>query len=155
MAGTYNFTRLRRMVTINNVVQMFMLVLLASSAWKFQAHFRGIGVPQAFMNSILVSVVLQLLFFYPVYRFAKNEAEREVSASAVGLSAEMLKALRSKRLIGDFTKAAVFIFFLTFIARAPSFSFILSTTLFTFQLTLISYLQCFNVAAKRAMAGSP
>ena len=153
MAGTYEFTRLRRHLVINNVVLFFMLVLLAFSAWRFQGHFRAIGVPRVFMNSVLVSVALQLLLFYPIFKFAKNDADREIAASDTSLSAELQKGLRSKRLISDFTKAAIFIFFFTFIARAPAFSFILSTTLFSFFLTVISYLQCFNVAAKRAMAG--
>jgi len=153
MTGTFEFTRLRRHLVINNVVQFFMLVLLAFSARLFQGHFRAAGVPQAFMNSIFVSVALQLLLFYPIFRFAKNDAEREIAASAAGLPVEQLKAFRSKRLVSDFTKGAIFIFFFTFIARAPAFSFILSTTLFSFFLTTITYLQCFNVAAKRGMAG--
>lgn len=153
MAGTHEFTRLRRHLVINNVVLFFMLVLLAFSAWRFQGHFRAINVPQVFMNSVYAAVVLQLLLFYPIFSFARKDAEREIASSAAGLSAETLKAFRSKRLVSDFTKAAVFVFFFTFIARSPAFSFILSTTLFSFFLTVISYLQCFNVAAKRGMAG--
>ncbi len=152
MAGTFEFTRLRRNMIVNNVVLFFMLVLLAFSAWRLQGYFRALGVPQLFLKSAVVSVVLQLLFFYPIFRFAKNDADREIAASDTSLAAEELKGLRSKRLVSDFTKAAIFIFFFTFIARAPAFSFILSTILFSFFLTVISYLQCFNVAVKRGMA---
>jgi hypothetical protein len=153
MAGTYEFNRLRRHLVINNVVLFFLLVLLAYSAWRFQVNFRTAGVPQAFMSSVIASVVLQLLLFYPIFKFAKNDADREIAASDTSLSVEQQKGLRSKRLVSDFTKAAIFIFFFTFIARAPAFSFILSTTLFSFFMMTITYLQCFNVAAKRAMAG--
>ncbi|HTG81502.1 MAG TPA: hypothetical protein VL949_06135, partial [Geobacteraceae bacterium] len=74
-----------------------------------------------------------------------------VEACAAGLGAEELKAFRSKRMVGDVIKSAIFIFFITFIYKAPQDRFIISILYFSFILTFLSYFQCYNFAAKRLM----
>ena len=154
MANGNEFKRLRRLITIYRVVQVFLLGLLLFMAVTFQGQYRAKGMPRIFVNSIIASFVIQLLIFYPVNRFARGEAETEIAACAAGLTVEQLKALRKKRLYGDFIKAAVFIFFLTFSIRAPGSLFVQSTILFSFILTALSYFQCYNYALKRGMEKS-
>jgi hypothetical protein len=151
MAIDAGFRRLKRTLVIHVVVQLFLLALLVFMALNFQNAFRAKGVPQVFLNSILTSLVIQLALFYPINRFAAQEARREVAACAGGLGAEELTALRRKRIFGDFLKGAAFIFFATFIAMAPGVTFVMSTAFFCFILVTLTYFQCFNHAARRAM----
>lgn len=151
MANGFDFKRLRRQLTIFTVVQLFLVALLVFMAVNFQAQFQAKGMPQIFLNSVLMTLVIQLIIFYPLNRFASREADQEIAACRINLSVEEQKELRRKRLFGDFIKAAIFIFFLTFIARAPAATFVMSTTFFTFILTILAYFQCFNFAAKRGI----
>ena len=96
--------------------------------------------------------MIQLVIFYPIYRFARGEADNEIASCSTTLTVEQQKAIRQKRLFGDVLKTAIFIFFLIFSFRAPGKLFIQSTILFSFILTVLSYFQCYNFAAKRAMA---
>lgn len=154
MAQTPPFTRMKRTLVIHVIVQLFLLVLLFYMALHFQSSFRAAGAPQAFLNSIIFSVVLQLLAFYPLKKLAEKEARREVAAAAAGkLDAEAQKALRHSRLFSDIIKASVVTFFVIFVAMAPTFLFLLSTLFFTFILITITYFQCFNFAARKAMKG--
>jgi hypothetical protein len=143
--------KIRRISITYIIVQLFLLALLIFMAFTFQTQYRAKGMPQIFTNSILTSLVLQLLVFYPVNRFARKEAENEIASMAGDLTAEQAKAFRQKRLYGDFLKAAVFIFFVTFSLRAPGSLFVQSTTLFTFILTTLCYFQCLNFAIKRIL----
>lgn len=154
MSQTPPFKRMKRNLLIHAMVQIFLLVLLIYMALHFQASFRSAGAPQAFLNSIICSVVLQLLAFYPLKKLAGKEAKREVAAAAaVNLDAEAQKALRHSRLFSDIIKASVVSFFVIFVAMAPRFLFLLSTLFFTFILITITYFQCFNFAARKAMKG--
>ena len=58
----------------------FLVVLLVIMALHFQSKFHSQGVPQAFLNSIIFSVILQLLAFYPLKKLTEKEAQREVAA---------------------------------------------------------------------------
>lgn len=151
MANGFDFKRLRRQITIYAVVQVILLVLLVFMAFNFQATFQAKGMPQIFLNSIVASLVIQLIIFYPLNKFAAREAEQEIAACKISISVDELKNLRRKRIFGDFIKAAIFIFFFTFIARAPAATFVLSTTFFSFILIILTYFQCFNFAAKRGI----
>lgn len=151
MAQTYNFKGLRKQTKIYLAVQIFFLVLLVFMAVNFQTAFKTKGMPQVFLNSIIATVLLQLAIFYPLNKAASKEVEREIASSVVGLSPDDMKALRKKRILSDFLKTSVFIFFFTFIVRAPPATFVLSTTFFTFVVTALTYFQCFNFAAKREM----
>jgi uncharacterized membrane protein YhaH (DUF805 family) len=153
MTPALDFTRLRRLTLIYVVVQVLLVIMLALMALKFQAELQAEGRPQRFLHSVVVALVVQLAIFYPVNRFAAKEAEREVAGCAPGLTTEQLKAQRTRRLSGDLAKMAVFIFFATFIYRAPKDTFILSVLYYSFVLTTLSYFQCFNFAARRLMRG--
>ncbi len=151
MAKSFDFKRLRRLTTIYLVVQVFLVILLVYMAMNFQAGLQAEGRPQRFLHSVVVSLVIQLALFYPLNKFAGRQAEREVDSCASDLSEEEQKKLRSKRIIGDSIKTAIFIFFITFIFKAPQDRFVLSVIFFSFILTILSYVQCYNFAAKRLM----
>ena len=151
MAKVFDFKKMRRVIMIYGVVQLFLVGLLIYMAVHFQAGLQAEGRPQRFLHSVVATLVIQLALFYPINRFAAKEAEREIEASSVGLGIEELKAIRSKRMVGDVIKAAIFLFFVTFIYKAPKDLFILSVIFFSFILTFLSYFQCYNFSAKRLM----
>ncbi|GFE57183.1 hypothetical protein [Geobacter sp. AOG1] len=151
MAKSFDFKRLRRLTTIYLVVQVFLVILLVYMAMNFQTILQAEGRPQRFLHSVVVTLLIQLALFYPLNKLAGRDAEREVDSCADGLSVEELKVLRTKRIIGESIKTAVFIFFITFIFKAPQDRFILSVIYFSFILTILSYFQCYNFAAKRLM----
>ncbi len=147
MAQAFDFTRLRRLTVIHAVVQLFLLILLAGSAYLFL-----IRVPSAsVLGSIVRVVVIQLALFYPIYRFATSDAEREVASAASTLTADEQNALRRKRVFSDIVKGAIFIFFVVFTLRAPGAAPVQFMILSLFLLSYLCYFQCFNHAAKRLM----
>jgi hypothetical protein len=148
MASVFDFKKLRRFTKIYAVVQVFLTALLFYMAMHFQAD-----LGERFLNSVIATLVIQLILFYPINRFAVREARREVDACETGLSFDALKKLRTSRTIGEGVKVGAFLFFFTFIFKMPPNKFILSTTFLTFILTFLCYFQCFNFAAKRLMAG--
>jgi hypothetical protein len=151
MAQPAVFKRTKRLLVIHLFVQVFLVALLLYMAFRFQGTFRAKGMPQVFLNSIITSVVVQLLAFWPISKFAAAEARREVAVEAGSLTAEQQKGLRQKRLLSDFLKASVFLFFAAFIALAPGATFVMSTAFFCFILATLTYFQCYNAAARRAM----
>ena len=152
--ATTPFKRMKRTLIIHVIVQIFLMLLLIYMSLHFQTAFNGKGTPQAFLNSIIFSVILQMLAFYPLKKLAEKEAKREVAADAGNkLDAAAQKALRHSRLFSDIIKASVVTFVVLFVALAPQFLFLLSTVFFTFILITITYFQCFNFAARKAMKG--
>ncbi len=151
MANKFDFKKLRRLITIYAVVQVFLVALLIFMAVNFQAGLQAEGRPQRFLHGVIAALVIQLALFYPINKFATNEAKREVESCSTGLTADEQKSLRTKRMIGDVVKTGIFIFFITFIYKAPQDRFVLSIIFFTFILTALSYFQNYNFAAKRAM----
>lgn len=151
MANSFDFTKLRRLSTIYGVVQILLVILLIIMAVYFQAGLQVEGKPQLFLKSIMITLAIQLTLFYPIYKFASGQAKREVDSCADNLTAEEMKSFRTSRLIGDMIKAAVFIFYTTFILRAPVHLFIYSLIIFSFILTTLTYFQCYNFVAKKAM----
>lgn len=145
------FTRVRRLTQIYLVLQLFLLVLLVVMAFQFQKIFHSKGIDHVFLNSIIASIVLQLISFWPLKRLAEKEAWREVGAEAGTLSTEEQKGLRQSRMFYDFGKATVFLFFAAFLFLAPPVTFVISTVYFSFLLIALTYFQCFNYAARRAM----
>ena len=151
MEKSYDFGKLRKLITIYYVVQAFLVGLLVYVGVGFQMKMRSIGRPDQFTKSALAALALQLVLFFLINRFARSEAEREVESSAAPVTTEQQGAFRKKRLVGDFIKAGVFVFFVTFIMRAPDVPLVQCTLFITFILTFLSYFQCYNFAAKRLM----
>jgi hypothetical protein len=142
--------RIKRQIKIYTVLQVALTGLLLYVAWKFQGVYAAKGALKFFFNSIFLTMVLQILVFYPIYRFATKEAQGELAAQQTKNPDEM-KALRQKRIFGDYLKAAVFIFYGTFIVMAPEVTFALSTAFFSFIATTLTYLQCYNFGMKKLL----
>lgn len=151
MGNTPDFQKLRKHIAIFRVAQTFLLAILVYMAVSFQAQFLAAGKGGQFLKSIIAALVIQLILFYPINKFAASDAEREMTALTPGTPQEELSKLRSKRIVSDFTKAAVFIFFITFIARAPAILVVNSTVFFVFILSVLTYFQCYNFVVRRGM----
>ena len=143
--------RIKRQMMIYTVLQIVLTGLLLYIAWMFQEVYAAKGALKFFFNSIFLTMFLQIIVFYPIYRFASKEARGELAAQQTK-NPDELKALRAKRIFGDYLKAAVFIFYGTFIVMAPSVTFALSTAFFSFVATTLTYLQCYNFAMKKLLA---
>jgi hypothetical protein len=115
------------------------------------------GSPEKFMYSIKITIVSQLLAVYPIYRLAWRDAGVEIDGCAVGLTPEVLAALRKKRLLGDLWKFSAVGFFLAFVSLVPDAKKAVGATpvlagiLFSFLLLCLTYFQCFNFSAKKLM----
>jgi hypothetical protein len=133
------------------VAQFFLVMILIYMAFSFQAQFLAAGKGGQFLKSIITALVIQLILFYPINKFAANDAEREMAAAVPDTPQADLAKLRSKRLVSEFTKAGVFIFFITFIAKAPAILFVNSTIFFIFIFTVLTYFQCYNFIIRRAI----
>ncbi|MDZ4186435.1 MAG: hypothetical protein U1D97_15860 [Desulfuromonadales bacterium] len=143
--------RIKRQMMIYTVLQVALTALLLLVSWKFQEVYAGKGALNAFFNSIFMTIGLQVLLLYPIFRFAGKEARNEIVAQQT-TNPDELKALRSKRIFGDYLKTAIFIFYGTFMFMAPAFTFILSTAFFSFIATTLTYLKSYNFAAKKILA---
>ncbi|NVN98171.1 MAG: hypothetical protein HXX17_02530 [Geobacteraceae bacterium] len=152
MATGFDFKKLRRLIMIYAVVQVLLVVLLVFVALQFQA-----GLGPLFWKSVIITLIIQLINFYPIYLFANREAKREIEALAPSLTQAEFKSQRQKRLIGEVIKMSVFAFFLIFawtVKPAPTITgtrFVYSLIFFNFILTYLTYFQCFNFVAKREM----
>ncbi|RNC70664.1 MAG: hypothetical protein ED859_05340 [Desulfuromonadales bacterium] len=152
MAQTFDFKRLQRLTVIHVVVQVFLMVLLAGTSYVLLGKVPS----QIFMNSIIRVVAVQLILFYPIYKFALSDAEREVASAASGLSTDEQNGLRRKRVFSDILKGALIIFFFVFTLRAPAAPQIQYMILAIFLLSYLTYFQCFNYVSKKLMkAKSP
>lgn len=151
MGTPLDLKRLKRLTTIYTVVQVFLVLLMVYMGALFQGQFQALGTPELFSRSLMATLIIQLILFYPINKLAASDAEREVAASRIGLAAEELAGLRKKRIYADFMKSALFIFFIVFIARAPGVTRVLCITFFVFICSILTYFQCFNFTAKRAI----
>ena len=142
---------IRKTLIIHRIAQIVLIALLLYMALHFQQTFQSKhGNLKPFYNSLIATLLVQVMLFFPVRKFADQEAKRELGAAAKGqLSIDEQKQLRTQRLFSDFIKASVFIFFATFILIAPPAGFVLSTTFFCCIGTVLSYLQSFNFAVRR------
>lgn len=152
MSTSFDFKKLRRLIKIYAVVQALLVLLLIFVALQFQAT-----IGPLFWKSVIITLIIQLVNFYPIYLFANREAKREIEALAPSLTQEQFKSQRQKRLIGEVVKMSIFAFFLIFtwtVKPAPTIAgtrFVYSLIFFSFILTYLTYFQCFNFAAKREM----
>ena len=148
MYASIGIRRLKRTLLIHRIVQVLLCALLIYMALHFQQLFAAKGTPHIFRNSLLATLIVQLALFFPLRRFAGNEARREVAAADAQPGTDQQKQLRQQRLIGDTLKGAVFLGFTAFILMAPPATFVLSTAFFSFLATVITYLQCFSFAVR-------
>lgn len=146
--------RLRRTLLIHRIVQVLLCVLLIYMALHFQQLFAAKGMPHVFRNSLLATLLLQFVLFFPLRSFADKEARRELAAAAMQATVEQQKQLRQQRLFGDILKGAVFLGFSAFILIAPPVTFVLSTAFFCFIVTVVTYLQCFNFVVRRELGNT-
>jgi hypothetical protein len=152
MSTGFDFKKLRRLIMIHVVVQVILVLLLIYIALLFQASLGPL-----FWKSTIITLIIQLVNFYPVNFFANKEAKREIASVAFNLTQEEFKSLRTKRIIGEVIKMSVFAFFLIFALTfkgAPTIiatRFTYSLIFFNFILTYLTYFQCFNFAVKREM----
>lgn len=152
MSTGFDFKKLRRLIMIYTVVQVLLVALLVFVALQFQA-----GLGPLFWKSVIITLIIQLVNFYPIYLFANREAKLEISALTPALTQAEFKSQRQKRLIGEVVKMSIFAFFLIFawtVKPAPTIAatrFIYSLIFFNFILTYLTYFQCFNFVAKREM----
>jgi hypothetical protein len=151
MSQAYDGNKLRKVIKIYWVVQAALVLMLVFMAVNFQGLLQAEGRPERFLHSVVAAIVLQLVVFYPLKRFAGGEVERDVSSAAGGLTEEERKKIRQKRIFSDYLKACIIIFFFTFVWLAPKDRFILSTIFLSFILTLLTYFQCYNFQARRAL----
>ncbi len=152
MSESIAIRRLRFTLIIHRIVQILLCFLLIYMALHFQHLFAVKGTPHIFRNSLIATLLLQLALFFPLRRFAGNEARRELTAALAQTSAEQQKVLRQQRLFSDTIKGAVFLGFVGFIWLAPAATFVLGTSFFCFIVTIITYLQCFNFTLQRGFA---
>ncbi len=146
MAAAYDFTKLRKMLTIQLVVQIVLVMLLLAVSLLFQQK-----IADRFLSCVVVSLLIQVGLFFPLKNLTAREVSREIGSSALGLTSADLQLLRRKRVIADIIKSSVFLFFVIFIYRLPEKPVILAIAYFSFILTCLTYFQCFNFTAKREM----
>ena len=146
MAAAYDFTKLRKLLTIQLVVQIVLVMLLVVVSLLFQQR-----IADRFLNCVIVSLLMQVGLFFPLKNLTAREVTREIGSSALGLTPADLQVLRRKRVIADVIKSSVFLFFFIFIYRLPENTVVLTIAFFSFVLTCLTYFQCFNFTAKREM----
>jgi uncharacterized membrane protein YhaH (DUF805 family) len=146
MATAYDFTKLRRLLTIHLVVQICLVLMLVTVSLTFQQK-----IADRFLNCVIFSLLIQVGLFFPLKNLTAREVNREIGSSALGLTLDDLKSLRKKRVIADILKSSVFLFFIVFIYRLPGQPVVLAIAFLTFILTCLSYFQCFNYWARREM----
>lgn len=151
MPSTFDFKKIRKTMRIFAVVQFGLVALLIYMAVNFQEKLRSIGRPQNFMHGVIGAFIVQLALFYPIYKLAAKDADRDLMVTAGNLSKEESKAVSKKKRYSDIIKMSTFGFFLVFIMAAPADPLVLSVIFYSFILTILTYLQCYNFAAKKLM----
>jgi hypothetical protein len=149
MTNALDYRKLNKTIKIFGVVQFGLLALLVYMAVNFQQKLRLVGREFRFMHGVVASFVIQLLLFYPIYKFAGKEAGRDLSLTSVSLTKAEMDALAKQKKVSDIIKIAVLGFFVVFVMAAPGDPFILSIIYYSFILTILTYLQCYNFAARK------
>jgi hypothetical protein len=151
MTEPLGIRRLRRTLVIHRIVQVALIALLLYMALLFQERFQQkYASLKPFYTSLVLTVLVQVGLFFPIRKFAGTEARRELNAAArETMSGEEQKQLRSQRLLADFIKASVFIFFVAFILMLKEQATVFQSTAFFCCIgTVLSYLQNFNHAIR-------
>lgn len=154
MTESLGLRRLRRTLVIHRLVQIALVALLLYMALLFQDKFQQkYASLKPFYTSLVLTVLIQVGMFFPIRRFAESEARRELGAARQEtFTAEEQKQLRNQRLLSDFIKASVFIFFVAFILMLKEQATVFQSTAFFCCIgTVLSYLQNFNHAIRRQL----
>ena len=152
MPTTPGINKLKKTMKIFAVVQLGLLALLIYMAMNFQAQLQMIGRGHNFMVGVIAASVIQLILFFPIKKFAAKEADRDLYLSTTTLSKEEMKVYSKKKRYSDIAKMCTFAFYIIFILgmRSPD-PVVLSVVYYSFVLTVLTYLQCYNFAAKKLM----
>lgn len=153
MTEALGLRRLRKTLLIHRLIQGALVVmLLVMALYLFQMFAARDGNLRPFYNSLIATLLVQVALFFPIRAFTAKEARRELGLAAkTALTVNEKQQLRSQRLLADFIKVSVFVFFLVFISAAPPAGFVLSTSYFCCIGTVFNYLQNFNFAVRRQM----
>lgn len=149
MTNVQDFKRINKTVKIFTVVQCVLVALLVFMAMNFQAKLQAVGRAPRFMSGVIAAFVVQMLLFYPIFRFASKEADRDVSLVGKTLTQEETKEFIKKKRWADVIKMSTFGFYIIFILAAPADPFVLSVIFYSFILTILTYLQCYNFIVKK------
>ena len=156
MTESIGIRRLRRTLVIHRIVQVALIGLLIYMVIHFQQLFQEkYDSLKPFWNSVILTVLVQVGVFFPIRKLAEKEALREVGAAIKEkFTGDEQKQLRNQRLLSDFIKASLFIFFASFILMTPKeATFAHSTAYFCCVGMILSYLQNFNFAVRRRLTG--
>jgi hypothetical protein len=148
MSTTMEYGKMNKVIKIFGVVQLGLIALLVYMAVNFQEKLRMVGREYRFMHGVLASFVVQLLILYPIFKFAEKEAKRDLTLTR-NPTREEAKALAKEKRTADIMKISGLGFFVVFIVASPSDPFILSVIYYSFILTILTYLQCYNFAARK------
>lgn len=156
MPGTLNFKKVAKTIKIFAFAQVGLMAMLIYVAMLFQKQFLVDNRSDYFMYSVIASFLVQCVLFYPIYKFSAKESERDLSLTASNLNTEEIKVLSKKKRYSDIIKFSVFCFYTMFILQAPGKNapgshLVLIVLYFSFILTVLTYLQCYNFAAKKLM----
>jgi hypothetical protein len=151
MTSNLDAKKIHKTIKIFAVVQFGLVALLVYMAVNFQQKLRSIGRANNFMHGVIGASVIQLILFYPIYLFAKKDADRDLCATATGLGKEEQKTFIKKKRFSDIIKISVFGFYVVFMLAAPADPLAMSVIYYSFILTILTYLQCYNFAAKKLM----
>ena len=154
MAAILDSKKINKTIKIFAVAQAGLVALLIFMAVNFQEKLLVVGRGHQFMKGVIASFVIQLLLFYPIYQFAAKEVARDLALFGSTPTPEEGKAYNKKKRWSDVIKMSVFRFFFIFLLAAPADPLALSVIYYSFILTILTYLQCYNFAAKRLGRGS-
>jgi len=154
MAVSLDLKKINKTIRIFAVAQLGLMALLVYTAVNFQHKLQMIGRGQQFMGTVIAACVIQLVLFYPIFKFAGKEADRDFSLVGRTLDKEEGKAFTKKKRWADVIKMSVFGFYFIFMA-APSDPVVLSVIYYSFVLTILTYLQSYNFNAKRLAKEAP
>lgn len=149
MPAIMDLKKINKTIKIFTVAQAGLIALLVFMAVNFQQKLQMLGRGDRFMSGVIAAFVIQLLFFFPIFKFAGKEADRDFSLVGKSLSTQEIQAYSKKKRWGDVIKISVFGFFFIFMLAAPADPLVLSVIYYSFILTILTYLQCYNFAAKK------
>ncbi len=155
MAVSLDLKKINKTIRIFAVAQLGLMALLVYTAVNFQHKLQMIGRGQQFMGTVIAACVIQLVLFYPIFKFAGKEADRDFSLVGRTLDKEEGKAFTKKKRWADVIKMSVFGFYFIFMVAAPSDPVVLSVIYYSFVLTILTYLQSYNFNAKRLAKEAP